>query len=192
MKPRIGVDIDGVLYHWDRTARYMLLHVLPDSPYTRDGPIGQISTHWDYIAEHVTKEHWNWLWTEGVRLGLFRHGHLYAGAIQFVRKLAELGDVVIITHRPKQAVNDTLEWLAFQRLPLAGAHLLTNQEPKSSVHPQCDFYIDDKVENCVDLHNNTRGAVALMDRPWNQYYTVPGGFFIRAKKWGDFLRLVKP
>jgi len=162
---RIGLDIDGVMYKWDKTARYMLREVLPDSPYKET--LKQEAQHWDWIKDNVSPEHWDWLWTEGVRLGLFRYGHLYSGTIQAVRKLATLGEVVLITHRPKQAVNDTLDWLAFQQLPISGVHLLTNMEPKSQVQPECDVYLDDKAENVLDLAKNTSGEAYLMRRPWN-------------------------
>lgn len=178
---RLGIDIDGVMYHWDRTARYMLREVLPGSPYKKDGPLGQESQHWDHIQELVAPEHWKWLWTEGVRLGLFRHGHLYPGTIQAIRRLAELGDIVVITSRPKAAVPDTMAWLAYQQLHISEVHILVNGEPKSSV-PSCDIYIDDKFENCVELERNTEGFVCLMDRPWNQ----AGLFWPRVRSWAEF------
>lgn len=186
---RIGLDIDGCMYQWDKTARYMLREVLPNSPYKRDGPLGHASLHWDYIMQNVDPAHWKWLWTEGVRLGLFRHGHLFPGAIQAVRALAELGDVVVITHRPKAAVDDTLAWLAFQQLPLSGVHLLTEQEPKSNVQPRCDVYLDDRPENCTDLGEHTYGSVALMDRPWNQGFETP--IVHRVHSWPEFVMWVK-
>ena len=188
---RIGLDIDGCMYQWDKTARYMLREVLPDSPYSHDGPLGRISEHWDYIQKHVTAEHWKWLWTEGVRLGLFRHGHLFPGAVQAARALAEIGDVVAITHRPKAAVSDTLAWLSFQQLPLSGVHLLTGQEPKSTVHPQCDVYLDDKPENCVDLKDHTRGVVAVMSRPWNESWVNEDYAIKRVYDWPEFVAWVR-
>lgn len=165
---RFGIDIDGVCYQWSKTARYMLREVLPDSPYTKDGPLGQESTSWNYIQENVAPAHWKWLWSEGIRLGLYRHGHLCPGAVEGIRWLAEFGDVVIITHRPKAAVDDTLAWLAYQRFPLAGIHILTNEEPKSAI--KCDVYLDDKPDNCDDLADNTIGRVFLMSQPWNRGY----------------------
>lgn len=187
---RIGVDIDGVMYQWSKTARYMLREILPGSPYKKDGAMGQESLHWDYIQSNVTPQHWTWLWTEGVRLGLFRHGHLYPGTIKAIRQLAMLGDVVAITHRPKQAVHDTLAWLAYQNLPLAGLHILTNMEPKSTVKPECHVYIDDKVDNCIDLFENTGAKlVALMDRPWNQ--DCPDPAVARVQGWQRFVDLVE-
>ena len=194
---RIGVDIDGVMYHWEKTARYMLREILPDSPYTKDGPLGAKSSHWNHIQEAVSEEHWRWLWTEGVRLGLFRHGHLWPGTIKAIRQLSQLGDVVCITHRPKQAVHDTLAWLAYQNLPLAGLHILTNMEPKSSVKPECEVYIDDKAENCEDLYYGTSSKlVCLMDRQWNldaHIYRVRDGgtnHLVRVDGWQEFIDMV--
>ena len=62
---RIGIDVDGVMYHWNKTARYMLRDVLPDSPYTMDGPMGKESDEWDHVKDNVSDDHWRWLWTEG-------------------------------------------------------------------------------------------------------------------------------
>lgn len=185
---RIGLDIDGVMYQWDKTARYMLREVLPDSPYKKDGPLGKESAHWDYIKEHVEPEHWRWLWKEGVELGLFRYGHLYPGTIVALRQLATIGELILITHRPKQALNDTLAWLGYLDLPVAEFHFLNHEQSKSSVQPQCDVYLDDKIENCEDLARNTKAqVVALMDRPWNQRgFTTTALGIHRVYNWRDF------
>jgi uncharacterized HAD superfamily protein len=190
---RIGIDIDGVLYKWSKTARYLLREALPDSPYKVPGhPLYTESTHWNYIQQNVAPEHWKWLWTEGVKAGLFRHGHIIKGAIEGMRTLAADGhDLVIITHRPKAAVTDTLQWLAFCNFPLAGIHIMTGQEPKSMALPHCAVYIDDKPENVYNLANNTGARlVALMDAPWNQQ-AWGGGLFERVLGWADFVQRVR-
>ncbi len=183
---RIGLDVDGILYKWDLTAGYMLREVLPDSPYTGEPLLMQESESWNHIQQIVAPEHWKWLWTEGVRLGLFRHGHMYKGTIQAVRRLALQGDIVIITHRPKAAVPDTLAWLAYQQLPIAEIHILTNGEPKSRV-PNLDVFLDDKPENCTDMLK-TGAEVCIWDRPWNQQ-AVDG--VIRLSSWAAFERVVE-
>jgi uncharacterized HAD superfamily protein len=186
---RIGLDIDGVMYKWDKTARYMLRDVLPNSPYK--ATLQQDSESWNWIQTQVAPEHWEWLWTEGVKLGLFRYGHLYPGTIQAVRELAKRHEVVLITHRPKSAVGDTLAWLGLLNLPLSGLHLLTNQEPKSLVHPQCDVYLDDKPENVVNLAEDTDAKlVCVMHQPWNRDWNEPHGI-TRVFGWTDFLSVVK-
>lgn len=187
---RIGLDIDGVMYKWDKTARYMLRDVLPDSPYKT--LLQQESQGWDWIKDNVAPEHWAWLWDEGIRLGLFRYGHLYPGTIQAVRRLSEIGDVVLITHRPKASVTDTLAWLGLLNLPLAGVHLLTNQEPKSLVEPQCDLYLDDKPNNVYDLRAFTHARlVCLMRRPWNVNCAPLTDGMAIVSNWKEFVEIAE-
>jgi 5'(3')-deoxyribonucleotidase len=156
--------------------------------YPHEGPLGLESTHWNSIQDHVDKKHWQWLWGSGVKNGLFRYGHLYKGSIEALRSLNEIGDVVIITHRPRSAVQDTLDWLSYLRLPFMEVHLLTNGEPKSSV-PHCDMYVDDKPDNIIDFTDNTKGLPLLWARGWNTDMQVkdPGGVFKIVTKWGEVI-----
>lgn len=187
---RIGVDIDGVCYMWEKTARYMLREILPDSPYKKDGPMGQASVSWQYIQNNVSDQHWRWLWSEGVRLGLFRHGHMYPGTIKAIRRLFELGDVVFITKRPKSAEQDTIDWLAYHRMPPHVLHV--TQTAKSSITPHCDIYVDDNMDVCLDLRDNATGTVVVMHRPWNQFLkTAPNGRLRRAYDWQQFVDIVE-
>lgn len=187
---RIGIDIDGILYQFEKTARYLLREVLPDSPY-KTGPLEHPFTSWNYLEDSgVSKKHIRWLWTEGVILGLFRHGDLYSGTPKAMQELAKLGEVVIITHRPRQAVNDTLAWLSYHKFDLSGVYIFSHLEPKSSV--KCDVYLDDKPENCIDLLANTDGWVALMDRPWNQHRTSDEEELLhRVYNWQEFIEIVR-
>lgn len=179
-RPRFGLDIDGVLYNWDKTARYMLRTY---KSYPEDGPLAVESQSWDYIQRNVSKEDWNWLWNTGVKQGLFRYGHLYKGTIEGVRRLAELGDVVVITHRPRAAVQDTLDWLSFLRLPFTETHLLTSGERKSLI--KCDLYVDDKPENFSDYFYNTDGVPLLWDRGWNRHVAIPEGRGGLVRSWEE-------
>lgn len=165
---RIGVDIDGVMYKWEEVARFMLFDVLPDSPYKRSGPLGLGNLHYNYIKECLKPEHWHWLWTEGVERGLFRHGHMYPGTVEALNELAAMGDITIITTRPKNAIHDTLAWLAFHKFPITNMHMVPHGMPKSSILPHCDVYIDDHTENVIDLYYNTPGQVCIMDQLWNR------------------------
>lgn len=190
---RIGIDLDGVCYQWTKTARYMLREILPNSPYTKDGPMGTECTEWDYIKHNVAPEHNKWLWDEGVKLGLFRHGHLFPGTIKALRALDKLGDLVAITQRPTRAINDTMAWIAFHGLPFREVHVLQGQS-KTSVR-RCDLYIDDKPENCAELYARWEGtrsaAVCLPDRPWNQHFDAPDAGCVRTYSWDDFVQIAR-
>lgn len=163
---RFGIDIDGVMYMWDKTARYMLR---TERGYSRD-VLGMESSYWNEIKEKVKTEDWEWLWSEGVRLGLFRYGHLFTGSIEAIRALDKLGDVILITHRPRNAVQDTFDWISYMRLPILEAYVFTNMEAKSAV--KCDLYVDDKPENCIDFNDNTDGLPLL----WTQASNAGFGF----------------
>ena len=167
---RIGLDVDGVMYQFHRTACYMLrtMKGYPDTLRVENW------TSWNWIKDNVSKEDWRWLWSEGVELGLFRHGHLHQGTIEAVRELSLRGDVVIITQRRPNLMQDTLDWLSYHKFPINELHLLHEDEAKSSV-PHCDYYVDDKPDNVIDLRDNTKAAmVFLWQRPWNKGFVWPG------------------
>ena len=185
---RIGVDLDGVCYQWDKTARYMLREILPASPYAKDGPLGVESTSWDYIEQNVAKGDWKWLWKQGVELGLFRHGHLYPGTIKALRALDKIGNVVAVTSRPEKAIEDTMAWIAFHKLPLREVVVLHGG--RKSETRECAMYLDDKPENCTDLVEGwPESYICLMDRPWNQG-TSPHGVS-RIVTWDDYVSIAK-
>lgn len=184
------LDIDGVLYQWTKTARYMLRDIMPDSPYTKDGPLGIECTEWDYIKHNVSPKHYKWLWKEGVKLGLFRHGHLFPGSIKAVRELAKMGSLVAVTQRPRDATADTLDWIAFHRLPFQEVHVLHGGS-KTQV-AECDVYLDDRPENVIELKAAFPDAlVCLPDRDWNRGFIAAEHGVIRTYTWSDFVELVK-
>lgn len=187
-KPRFGLDLDGVVYKWDRTARYMLkLYLGEDLPPDSDS--------WNAIEESVPGWKWKWLWTEGVKRGLFRYGHCYKGAIEGVQRLGELTELVVITSRPKSAVQDTLDWLSYNRFPVAEVHILGPDQKKSDVLPVCDFYLDDGLHNMQDLAVNTAAELLLWNRPWNQdgylEEMIPG-CVRRVSTWPEVIEAVSP
>lgn len=149
---------------WDKTARYMLR---TQRGYGRE-TLGQPSTYWNEIKDKVGPLDWKWLWSEGVERGLFRYGHLFTGSIEAIQELDKLGDVVLMTHRPRNAVQDTYDWLSYMKLPVLETYVFTNMEPKSQV--KCDLYVDDKPENCIDFNDNTDGLPLLWTRESNEHF----------------------
>lgn len=176
---RIAVDLDGVCYEWERTVRYMLRE------YRGTQTVGP-SQHWDDIQQQVSYGDWQWLWSEGVRLGLFRYGHMWKGARRGLQALHDRGhDLVVVTHRPESAVVDTAEWVAyhFRDIPLRGLNILSSGQPKTSVG--WDLLVDDKPSNVREAHRAGREAI-LFDQPWNQE-TVAG---YRARGWKDVVEWI--
>jgi 5'(3')-deoxyribonucleotidase len=162
---RIALDLDGVCYEWEKTARYMLRRkrMLENQPIPLE--LMRESDSWDAIEHAVTAAEWAWLWSEGVKEGLFRYGHCCRGAIEGVHALSEIGDVLIVTSRPPSAIPDTLAWITFMfdKAPIAGIHF-TGADPKDAI--VADVYIDDGAHNINYLR--ARGhRVIQVARPWN-------------------------
>lgn len=177
---RIMVDLDGVCYDWDSTARFLLNHHF-------GYVFGPETLSWYFLRDAVAPEHWAWLWSEGVSLGLFRHGHLYRGTAEALDNLAGLGRLVVVTHRPESATRDTLAWIAYHELPVSEIHLLTSETPKSRVQPWCDVCVDDSPTVVEDLAAHTPSLVLVWDRPWNQGVTSGE----RVYSWLDVIRRVR-
>lgn len=163
-RPRVAFDVDGVLYDFEGTARFMLEE--------RTGVQLEVSTAWNSVPEQMAArglgEHWQWLWQEGggIEAGLFRHGHVLRGSLAAVRRIAKVAEVLAITSRPKRAAADTLAWLGFHGFPFGEVHILDGT-PKSSILPWADLYVDDREENCRELARGTLGDVLLWKQPWN-------------------------
>lgn len=192
---RIGVDCDGVLYHWDRTARYMLRRRLADSRRRIPPELHRPSTDWDMIQNVVEDQDWRWLWTEGVRLGLFRYGHVVGGSLEGLTALARLGDVIVVTSRLPGATKDTLAWLSLMtdKIELQGIYILSHGQPKSTVQPPLDVLVDDGLHNAEDMVQNTKTQVVLFNQPWNASRRIEDEYpdqVTRAYGWDDVVRIV--
>ena len=61
-------------------------------------------------------------------------------------------------------MRDTLKWLDFAELPISGLHILSENQPKTSI--AFDFLVDDKAENVQQALAHHRGA-CLFERAWN-------------------------
>lgn len=187
----IGLDLDGVCYHFDRTARYMLRRRIFDRGEAVPAELYHPSPGWNSIEEWVSPADWDWLWSEGVEAGLFRYGHVVGGSIEGVQALSQLGDVVAITARPMAAVHDTLVWIStmFDKAPLSGIVIQSFGQKKSEVNPTPDVYIDDALHNAEDILRNTLSTVVLYDAPHNNYAPETDRL-VRAKGWDDVVRIV--
>ncbi len=186
---RFGLDLDGVVYDWHSAFRFLANHQfnlnLP--------PVDELWPGWNGHRRYINKDQEAWLWDKGVKKGLFRHGHIRKGAVEAVRELAELPlDIVVITHRPPQARQDTVDWLSFHRIPVKELHMLNFDESKWPI--KTDIFLDDKWENVVDYASNNREALVLLwDRAWNREWAamVAGPRVYRADSWDKVIEWTK-
>lgn len=182
----IVVDVDGVLYAWSKTARYMLRTYRGHS---RSGPMGRESTHWDYIKDNVSPADWDWLWTEAIDLGLFRHGHVVRDGIVALKALREAGYTLhALTHRPKNAKVklDTMQWIEFHFPATFAKVTITGHEVSKSEYEEGFLLIDDSPRNVTEWRASSRPAF-LFDAEWNREADDP----FRVRGWLKVLDRLK-
>lgn len=178
---RIAIDMDEVLYSFERTARYLLRNVYPRRE--KLGSLRAPFAQWD-IAGIVGDNAYKWLFEDGIKAGLFRHGHVITGAMLGVRALKAAGhELIVVTHRPSAGVQDTLAWLDFHfgreyPYPWSGINILSGGEPKTEV--PWDLIIDDSPANIEDAFEAGRGGV-LFGAAWND----------EDADWSDVLALLR-
>jgi 5'(3')-deoxyribonucleotidase len=187
-KVRLMLDLDGIVYRWSDTTRYIITSEYPEIV------LGE-SISWNYIKDELIRqgrpEVWGWVWDVGVtKHGMFRYGSLYKGSREALRRMNESGKVdnVVVTSRPETAVLDTEEWISYQRIPHLRMHILSAKESKAKWvrYEELDAAIDDGEHNIEDiLEHSDAKLVMLWDRPWNQTFSSKSPRFVRVSSWKD-------
>jgi 5'(3')-deoxyribonucleotidase len=164
---RIGLDLDGVVANWvgsviENLNRYQRTKLDPDFQ----------PPSWDWFKENLTKDQWNWMWRGGCQ-GIFESIHPYPGAIKFVDDLAHLGDIIVMTSRPKIVWDTTRRWWNqhFEPTTPAGFNFFYSGQAKH--HVQVDVLIEDNpdyAEEYGQWDKNGDARVFLLDRAWNAGY----------------------
>lgn len=169
MRPRAGIDIDGVLYDWDARARALLesrfgvsLDERSSSYYGREEQLKKI------LGPASGALAWQWLFQqEAANQGLWSMGEPIPDAVEAVSRLALTHDVVLITKRPRAALHESYWWL--RTVGLAPTELVfihpDSDRGKSTV--PCAWYVDDSPAVVTELERIGH-KVFLFDQPWNQ------------------------
>jgi 5'(3')-deoxyribonucleotidase len=190
---RIGLDLDGVVANWERTAKDWL-------NYHRGTKLNleEVSTSWHSIQESVSKEDWEWLWGDAIKMGLFAELEVFDGAQTFVRGLTQLGDITILTSRPVHRISfiDTQLWWNENGFPpVFNWNFFDCGLKKTNV--RTDVFIEDNIDN-AKVYAVAWGdsQVILLDRPYNQGdlgYPVVGESAwapVRAHDYDEILSIV--
>jgi len=163
---RIGLDLDGVCYNFERRARQVL-----EQHRGVSFPHGG-SRDWNWIRDRVPSDDWAWMWKQ-ISLLFEDESSWYPGAPSVMRQLCEENDVVVITSRPTRARGATKRALNHIGVVPAELHVLSYGVPKTTV-PHCDVYVDDMPGNITGFLTWTTASVLVPRRHWNTDMEITG------------------
>jgi 5'(3')-deoxyribonucleotidase len=193
---RIGLDIDGVLADFNRSFIERVIQVtgkdlFPPRPFdipTWDYPqaYGYTDAECAAVWEHIKQDpmFWYQLWP-------------YDGALEFMAKLnSGVHDFYFITSRPGiNAKSQTENWIEFHNFGLQTEAfsyptvLISHDKGSCAKALNLDLYIDDRVENCLDVNvTSPTTKVIMLARPWN--IAQPG--ITRVETLDQFATFIEP
>jgi hypothetical protein len=167
---RIGYDVDGVGFTFSQSVRdYLdfkdLGHLWKSGPNPKP--------YWDWYKD--------WGWTskqfvdfcnEAADAGYLFSGGIREGYAESIQAVAAMGHhIVIATDRsfgstPEVSQKLTVEWFEQHGIEYDELHFTANKPDA-----ECDFFIEDKLEN-YDALGAAGTKTFLLNRPWNE---VEGG-----------------
>jgi len=178
---RLGIDLDGVVADFtggwiDLYNKEFSTNIDVSQADTWSAPIGL--THFATMSEF-----WVWAKTCGEGRSLFRVLDPYPGALSGLDSLVKAGhDIVVITTKPRFAVQDTYDWLAENEVPAAEVHII---DDKAAV--RCEVYVDDAEHNLVSYRRNRPLSTTIR---WVQLWNEPLERVVDADTWQEVLDIV--
>ncbi len=184
-KPRVGVDVDGVLADL-ATPLLALMNSLYGTNHKPDS-----MERWDIehlIPEGEVADFWARVGTPG-----FVHDQMqpYPGAVDGVRALSEIADVYVVTsylHDAPTWVHERDAWI--DRHFGIPRHKMVHTKAKYTFTGR--MLIDDKPQNIEEWSvEHPRGCPVLWAQPYNNPFVYqPSPDVIRTKSWRRVLKLV--
>lgn len=161
---RIGLDLDGCFYDFDRMLVQWATEVKGHVP----DPTKVDRSAWSLAPQlGISEDEFDAWCDEAVDAGyLFRHGAPYPGSVEAVRGLAEDGHSIhFVTSRRfgLKSAHNTMDWLHEWDFPYDS---ITLSHDKTLVN--VDVLVDDYERNWREC-SEAGMRVFVMDRPWNQH-----------------------
>lgn len=181
---RILLDCDGILSDFC-TACFRLIEQLTGDVHTHEEV-----THWD-VFNSLGKGHLKPVMKEtAAQSGWCINFPVYAGVQDVVKRLEEIGEVVIVTS-PMSVPHWTYEreiWL-MKHFGIPKGRIV-NTEGKQYVTG--DVFIDDADDNCVKWHAEYPDALTILwDAPYNRNVDLSATGIRRVKTWDDVFALLE-
>ena len=131
------------------------------------------------------------------RTPYFRNIKPVAGSQEAVNTLKQSHDLCIITARPNDFAQETIEWVdchfpcTFSEIHFANHYALSGL-PKTKAEicdsSGVDILVEDSLEYALECRNQNR-RIFLLDNPWNQSLDLPQGVY-RVHGWGEIIEAI--
>ena len=191
-KKVIAVDIDEVLA--DFISYFVYFHNLMYKTNTGKEDVKKYYLHEVFQTD---REEMTIRYLEFKALHLIERLKPVKGSLSGIKELVKRGfEPHLVTARPQVIEKETLKWLDFHfkgiELPVHFTHKAQGgpQKKKSAICREigAKILIDDHVDNALDCAANAI-KVYLLDAPWNQRESLPGGI-IRVKSWKEIIKVL--
>lgn len=191
---KVGVDVDGVLADFQEAYVTALTKasgrsLYPYADYATRFPCWNHEKHHGYTPEEISAA---WELIKADPLFWFHLPPHFGAfdALEVLYNLAQAGaEVTFITARPGiNAQEQTERWLEVYSPDIAWEPkvIVSSEKGKYARDLRLDKYIDDRVENVIDVCLNAPSCqVYVMDRPWNQQVGVS-----EAESWKPFRQVL--
>jgi 5'(3')-deoxyribonucleotidase len=180
--PRALVDCDGVLSDFVSLA----LDYINKEQNTSYTPADLERLGWDFFHSITTPEIERKFWnavhdTPGMVLSM----NVYAGAIEGIRALREVADVVVVTapHHSRHWAYERSLWL-MQHFDIDPKHVIHTHQKQFC---RGDVLVDDRPQHISDWTEHHPGGHGIL---WAQPYNVDAGYFYRTSSWEDVCQIV--
>jgi hypothetical protein len=161
---RIGLDLDGVIYHWTQSASIYLNGLAREKKWE---PLEE-TPEWGHFKHVYGEEIWAKFWTSPHVEAVFASAKPYFGTLTFVSRLCKEHDVRVITSRPESVRRITLEnWLRDFPADIPSFFFSPTRRVASKGELDVDLYIDDH-PYADDLAAVTGKPVLSPARRYNQ------------------------
>ncbi|CAM3798526.1 5' nucleotidase, NT5C type [Alkalicoccus chagannorensis] len=174
---RFGIDIDGTVtdpatfipHLNEHFNKNLTLDDIQEYDLTKALGVSQ-QTFWTWMQEHETM--------------LYRSSILARFAKQTLQQWQHHFELYYISARPDHLFDVTQQWFTDQEVPYDHIELLGQHDKLQAVRRnKVDIFFEDKHDNAVNIAEECRIPVVLMETPYNQM-TVPDNVY-RAATWQE-------
>lgn len=176
---KIGIDIDGTITHPSSCFTYMNKYLGTSIDFDQASEY-ELHTYTDMNQI----EFWDYMVNSGHETGIYRESIPQEHVRHHLWNLRKQYDLHYVTARSELVRPVTEEWIKQHELPLDSL-IMTGSHDKVQVVRDLalDLFMEDRLENAVQIAEDTSIPVILFDAPYNRK-AVPNNV-IRVASWNE-------